>query len=141
MRRLLLVGLAASLLLLAACGGTNPTPTPTPSSGVQGILLFPGTYVGGPSPLPGGFGTTKLGQPYPSTPIEVRAKTGQNAGAVVAKVTTTGRSGLFTVALPPGTYILTPLVPVNSEPWPVPKTVVVKSGKYTRTVVYLEGRL
>lgn len=139
MRRLIVLGLATTLLLLAACGGTKPAPTPTPSSGVQGILLFVGGFsVGSPSPLPDGFGTTKDGRPYGPMPIQVKAKSGPKAGKVVAKVTNS-RDGLFSVTLPPGTYVLTPLVPKNG-PWPVPKTVVVIPGKYTRAIVYLEGR-
>ena len=60
------VAVLAMLLVLVGCGGKQPSPEPSPSSGVRGILLFGGgPFVdSSPSPLPGGFGTTKLGRPY-----------------------------------------------------------------------------
>jgi hypothetical protein len=135
-RRLLAVGLLACVVLLPACG-KKPSPQPSLSSGVHGILLIAGgPAVGIPSPLPDGFGTTKLGRPYDAV-IEVRAKTGAKAGEVVFKVRRTP-NGLFMVTLPPGTYVLTPLVPKHG-PWSEPKTVVVKPGAYTRTILYLQG--
>lgn len=126
----------AVLLVLAGCGGKQPSPEPSPSSGVRGILLFSGgPYVASsPSPLPGGFGTTKLGRPYHFATILVQAKSG--AQAILS--TKPSSDGLFKIALPPGTYVLTPKVPKNG-PWPTPTTVVVRPGEFTRAVVYVSG--
>ncbi len=130
------IAVLAVLLVLAGCGGKQPSPEPSPSSGVRGILLFGGgPYVdSSPSPLPGGFGTTELGRPYHAATILVQAKSGANA-ILRTKPST---DGLFTIALPPGTYVLTPKVPKNG-PWPMPTTVVVRPGEFTRALVYVSG--
>ncbi len=129
------VAVLAMLVVLAGCGGKQPGPEPSPSSGVHGILLFGGgPGIISPSPLPDGFGTTKLGRPYHAATILVQAKSGANA-ILRTKPST---DGLFTIALPPGTYVLTPKVPKNG-PWPMPTTVVVKPGQFTRALVYVSG--
>jgi hypothetical protein len=134
-RCVLMVAMLALLLGLVACGGKQPSPEPSPSSGVHGILLFGGgPGIISPSPLPDGFGTTKLGRPYSFATITVKAKSGTQAVLSVKPAS----DGLFSIALPPGTYVLTPKVPKNG-PWPLPTTVVVKPGKFTRALVYVSG--
>jgi len=141
LRCVLALGLAASLLWLVACGGSQPSPVPAPSgtsSGVRGIVLFSGgPAIISPRPLPDGFGDDTQGRPYRDVIVEVKASTGLRAGQVVAKVKP-GAQALFSIALPPSTYVLTTLVPKNG-PWPRPTTVVVKPGQYTRAIVYVEG--
>jgi hypothetical protein len=136
----LALGLTASVLALASCGSqSSPTSTPSgTSSGVRGIVLFSGgPYIASSSPLPDGFGTTKLGRPYPWVTVEVRVKTGPGAGQVVAKVKPDAQA-LFTISLPAGTYVLAPLVPKNG-PFPMPTTIVVEPGRYARTIVRVSG--
>jgi hypothetical protein len=134
----MLLVLMGMLLLPAGCGrgSVQPTPAPSLSSGIHGILLIGGGPIVNisttPSPLPDGFGTTKLGWPYHAAQIEVTPKSGARAPIVV----TPAVNGLFTVALPPGTYVLTPKVPSNG-PLPMRRTVVVKPGRFTRARVYL----
>ncbi len=129
------VAVLAVLVVLGGCGGKQPSPEPSPSSGVRGILLFSGgPGIISPSPLPDGFGTTKLGRPYSFATIVAKAKSGAQATLSVKP----SSDGLFTMTLPPGTYVLTPKVPKNG-PWPMPTTVVVKPGGFTRAVVYVSG--
>lgn len=139
-RLLLSLGMVLVMLpVVAACGGTqpNPTPSPTPSSssGIHGILLFAGgPYVSGsPSPLPDGFGTTESGRPYYGAKIVVKAKP-----SGLPLLVQPSANGLFTVALSPGTYVLTPKVPKNG-PFPMPTTVAVKPGEFARVKVYVSG--
>ena len=138
MRRLLLVGLVASFFLAAACGDRQPTPQSSFSSGIRGIVLFAGgPGVRSPSPLPGGFGTTKRGLPYRWVTVRVtRAADGKTKATVASLKPDT--NALFTVSLPPGTYVLTPLVPKNG-PAPLTTRVVVKPGEYARAIVYVTG--
>jgi len=134
-QRLLLALLPVLLLSLAACGAPKQ---PSQPSGVVGLVLFEGgPVVLSPSALPAGFSSGVQGRLYPYVTMEIRAKTGLHAGDVVAKVKPDAKA-LFKVTLPPGTYVLNPLVPKHG-PWPHPVTVVVQPGRYTHAIVYVEG--
>lgn len=136
----MLLMLAGLLLLLAGYGhgSGQPAPSPSSSSGIHGILLLAGgpevAVSAAPSPLAGGFGTTELGWPYHTARIVVTSKSGRQAPILV----TPALNGLFTVALPPGTYELMAKVP-SDGPLPVRRTVVVKRGKFTRARVYVSA--
>jgi hypothetical protein len=143
---LVVTALAVLTLPLAACGRstTNPSPTPSPSlsraSGIDGSVLFAGgPYVASPSPssLPGGFGSGAQGRPYRFVTVEVRATSGMNAGRVVAKVKPDAQS-LFSLDLPPGSYVLRCIVPKNG-PWPLPTHAAVRFDQRSRAIVYVEG--
>ena len=131
---LVLAMLAALVLLLASCGKVANQP-----SGVSGIVLFSGgPVVDSPSPLPSGFGSGDQGRAYRFVTVQVKATTGTNAGKVAADVKPDSQA-LFRVALPPGGYRLTALVPKHG-PVPRPADVTVKAGGYARVIVYVEGR-
>lgn len=134
--------LAVLALTLAACGGsaTKPSPAPSRASGVDGIVLFGGGPFDAslsPSPLPGDFGSGAQGRPYRFVTVEVRATSGTSAGTVVAKVKPDAQA-LFALDLPPGSYVLRPLVPKDG-PWPLPIRVTVRADQRTRAIVYVEG--
>ena len=117
--------------LLAGCG-SRP-------SGVFGIVVFVGGLTPvSPSPLPAGFISKPVGYPYRSVVIEVRAASGTRAGEVVAKVKP-DKQALFTIDLPPGDYVLTPLVPKDG-PYTEASNVTVHPGELSRTIVYLAGK-
>jgi hypothetical protein len=126
--------LAFLAVTLAACGDT------TQPSGVDGIVLFAGgPYAPSPSPssLPGGFGPATQGMPYRFVRLQVTATSGANAGKVVAEVKPDAQA-LFEVSLPPGSYVLKPLVPKNG-PFPMPTEVTVRAGEHARAIVYVSG--
>jgi hypothetical protein len=120
--------------LLAACGA-RATPGPSASasaaSGIYGIaLLGPGgsqTSNPTPSPLPGGFGSSEGLKPFAQATVLIKARDGEHAGQVVARVKSDNQ-GIFRVALPPGRYLLMGQAH-NSER----KQVTVQAGGYTRT--------
>ena len=129
-------------LSLAACGGSAPylSPSPTRASGVDGIVLFAGgPFMASPSPasLPGGFGSGAKGRPYRYVTVEARATSGTNAGRVVAKVKPDAQA-LFSLDLPPGSYVLRCIVPKNG-PWPLPTHAAVRLDQRARAIVYVEG--
>lgn len=129
---LVLALLAILALTLASCGAANK------ASGVAGIVLFQGgPYAPSTSPLPAGFGSGSKGRPYRFVIVQVKATSGPHAGKVMAKIKPDAEA-LFSVDLPPGSYVLTPLVPRNG-PWPRPATVTVHAGQRTRAFVYVEG--
>jgi hypothetical protein len=133
--KLLLLPGVLALLLVVGCGGTQPGPEPSLSSGIHGILLFAGgPAIISPTPLPDGFGTTELGRPYCAATILAKAK----SGAQAMRSAKPSSDGLFTMALPPGTYVLTPKVPKDG-PMPLSTTVVVKPGAFARAVVSVTG--
>ena len=99
----------------------------------SGQLFAGGPGIISPSPLPGDFGTTKLGRPYSAAIIVVKDSNRQ----LVTRVKPSA-NGLFTVSLPPGTYVLTPKVPKNG-PFPMPTTVDVTPGDFVRVKVYVSG--
>jgi hypothetical protein len=125
---------AAIVLTLSSCAGGSGT-----TSGIRGIVLFEGgPGIMSPSPLPGGFGSGRQGRPYRFVAVQVIARSGADAGRVVARVKPDS-AALFRIAVPPGRYELKALVP-KSGPWPRPTTVVVARGAYARALVYVEGR-
>ena len=145
---LVLVLLLAWAVVLASCGGRTQSSTQSTStlgvkvgkpSGVIGIVLFEGgPAIPSPSPpLPGGFGSGSLGRPYRFVVVQVKATSGPRAGEVVARVKPDSRA-LFRIDLPPGRYLLMPLVPKHG-PWPRPTTVTVRAGQRTRAIVRVEG--
>jgi hypothetical protein len=123
----------------APAGSHSPSGRPggTPS-GVVGIVLFEGgPVIFSPSPLPDGFGSGAKGRPDRFVIVQIKATSGPNAGKVVARLKPNAEA-LFSVDLPPGRYILRPLVPKNG-PWPRLTTITVRAGQRTRAVVYVEG--
>jgi hypothetical protein len=126
---------------LASCGGGagRPTTQSSRSSGVFGIVLFTGhgprLVPASPLPLPGGFVREPWldGNPFPDASVHVVAKTGANAGRVVATVKPNAQ-GLFRVTLPPGRYVLWPAVP---RIWRWRTAVRVRSGAYARAEVHV----
>jgi hypothetical protein len=131
-------GLALAVLVILAMTLASCAVSATKASGVAGIVLFEGgAYMPSPSPLPGGFGSGSKGRPYRFVLVQVMATSGPNAGKVVAKLKPNAQA-VFSVDLPPGSYILTPLVPKNG-PWPRPTTVTVRAGQRTHAIVSVEG--
>ena len=132
----LCLALAALLAVtLAACGGSSGTTHP---SGIDGIVLFQGgEQIMSLSPLPGGFGSDAQGRPYPFPSVQVQATSGAHAGENVAKVKPNAEA-LFSVNLPPGSYVLWPLLPVNGGTAHY-TNVTVHAGQRARALVYVEG--
>ena len=133
---------AAAFGLVSCGGGGGPSPTPSATaasaSGIRGIVLLEGgPYTASPPPLPAGFGSGRRGRPYRFVTVQVTADSGADAGRVVATLKPDPRA-LFTVALPPGEYVLAPLVAKNG-PAPVRSTVVVTTGAFVRALVYVEA--
>jgi hypothetical protein len=127
---------AAIVLTLTSCAGAGESAA---TSGIRGIVLFEGgPGIMSPSPLPGGFGSCRQGRPYRVVAVQVIARSGADAGRVVARVKPDS-AALFRIAVPPGRYELKALVP-KSGPWPRPTTVVVAGGAYARALVHVEGR-
>lgn len=131
-----------SFALVSCGGGTSPSPSPSMTaartSGIRGIVLLEGgPYIASPSPLPAGFGSGRQGRPFPFVTVQVTADSGADAGRVVVTLKP-DRRGLFTVALPPGEYILEPIVQKDG-PAPVQSTAVVSAGRFARSLVYVEA--
>jgi hypothetical protein len=134
---------AVAFALVSCGGGAGPSPGPSATaaratSGIRGIaLLEGGPYIASPPPLPAGFGSGRQGRPYPFVTVQVTATSGADAGRVVATLKP-DRRALFTVALPPGDYVLEPIVQKDG-PAPVQSTVVVTAGRFVRALVYVEA--
>ena len=112
---LLLCGCALPLLLLL-CGCALPLQqrtSPPPRTGIVGRVVLSG----GPAP-----GTTR---PYPASEVKVS----DAAGRVVA-LTRPGPDGSYRIALAPGRYRVQ-AVPTAGNPWFAPRTVAVRSGRYS----------
>ncbi len=136
-RRLLLCLVLAALLAvtLAACGASSAGATHP--SGIDGIVLEEGgEAIVSPSPLPGGFGSGLQGRPDPFPMVEVEVASGAQAGKDVARVRPNA-AALFSVNLPPGSYVLWPLLPTNGGRAHF-TTVTVRAGQRTRALVLLD---
>jgi hypothetical protein len=113
---------------LTIAGGSKP---PKIQSGIDGAALIdrglPTIYPGEPTSMP-----------LAGAVISIEPAGG---GAEVARVTADA-NGLFTIALPPGQYLLVPQPPTPGSPYPRAgaQTVVVKAGQYAQvTVMYDSG--
>lgn len=132
--------LAVLAVAAASCGGAAPSPNPSASpprqeSGIRGIVLFGGgPHIASPSPLPGGFGSGHQGRPYPGVAVEVSIGRGTQKGRVIATVKPDA-DALFTIAVPPGVYVLRPLVG-HGAAHTLSVTVVVRPGRFVRALVY-----
>ncbi len=126
------ISLAISILLftLSACtqaGQVNPSPTPT--SGIEGAVTE-GPMCPGPVSVDN---NTCPDRPYQAT-ITIL-----NANNIQVTQVQSDASGIFKVALPPGTYTLQPR-PGNPLPRAADQTVVVTAGQYTQVaIVYDTG--
>ena len=136
--------LVAVALVATSCGGaagpssSRSATTARQTSGIRGIVLFAGgPDILSPSPLPGGFGSGRQGRPYRFVTVQVTVARGADKGHVVARIKPNA-DALFVIPLPPGAYVLKPRVPRNG-PWPQATTVVVAPGRFSRTLVYVEG--
>jgi hypothetical protein len=136
--------LSAVALTGTACGAGAPSPNPSASpprqvSGIRGIVLLAGgPYILSPSPLPAGFGSGRQGRPYPGVTVQVAVGRGLHRGRVIA-IVRPDADALFTIVVPPGTYVLRPLVP-RDGPGVLSTTVVVAPGKFVRALVYAVAR-
>ena len=135
--RSVLVALTAVLVAvtLASCSSTkHPAPQPSHASGIFGIVVMNNptnmTSLPTSSPLPDGFGLDTDRPTNAPVTVLVKATTGTNAGKVVATVKPT--AALFTVALPPGSYILS-----ARDTDFQPTRVTVRAGQYTKTIFRL----
>ncbi len=134
---LALAVLVVGAVALACCGGhaNQPTTGPSQSSGVFGIVLFPTmqqiSATDTPPALPGGFGND-WGAPWSKAKVRAVAKSGTNAGKVVATVKPNVQ-GLFRVALAPGRYTLWLVPRAESRP----TSVMVRAGAYTRVKLWV----
>jgi hypothetical protein len=116
---------------------TEPTASSSasPSSGIYGITLvhgggFPGKPLQTPSPLAGGFGSSRLG-PAAWSDVVVKAVSGPHEGQIIARLQS-GATGIFRVALPPGDYLV-----MGSSKASERKRVTVHPGAYSRVKVYV----
>jgi hypothetical protein len=137
-RRLVSLALALlAMLALASCGGAS-SPHPSPTSGIYGVTLV---NHGGketatwptPSPLPGGFGLSKL-EPYPRAVALIKVASGPDAGRTIARVRSDAQ-GVFRVALPPGRYLVR-----GSSSDSLRRRVAVRAGVYSRVRIQVASR-
>lgn len=132
----------------AGAAGTSPSQSPSPStttarqtSGIRGIVLRVGGPYASPSPLPGGLGVSQ-GRPYPHVIVQVTMETDTGSSRAVVRLESDGH-GLFTVALPPGTYELEALPREGAGPrslaGPQPTWVVAEPGAFARAIVDVDS--
>jgi hypothetical protein len=119
----------ALLLLLAACGQASAV-TPTLSSGIEGNVTEGPTC---PGPVPVG-GTQCQDRPYQAT-LQVL-----NSGNQVITQLKTDVDGYFKISLPPGVYIIHPLL---GDPFPhaADQIVSVTTDQYTRISIQYDTGL
>ncbi len=121
MLRWLGIALFAAFLLLAGC--ERPAPSGT---GIRGVVVL------GPT-----CPVESLTSPCPDRPFEgdVRATASDGATSVVS----TDGQGRFTINLREGTYVVVAVSPGGSGlPAPVPQTVQVLTGSYTRVTLEVD---
>jgi hypothetical protein len=97
-------------------------------TGIRGrVVLFPTTPVEGisPSPVKG-----------VSTDVIIESEDGEDIRRVATET-----DGTFSVALPPGTYLVSPQLPPGSTYVPVGRAVVVEEGRVSEVTLVLETRL
>ena len=84
------------------------------------------------------------GRPYPHVIVQVTVETDTGSSQVVARLESDGH-GLFTVALPPGTYELEALPREGAGPrslaGPQPTWAVVEPGAFARAIVDVDAGL
>lgn len=114
MRRLLI----AATVLLTACGNLA-----TPDSGIRGTILA-GPACPGPA---------RVDSPCPDRPVALTVDVVR--GEAVAATFTTSADGRFSVALPPGAYLLRSR---SGLPAVRPQNVTVSAGSYTEVEVHAD---
>jgi hypothetical protein len=134
LRRIVPAAVVVTLALaLASCG------TPAKPSGVYGIVLLSGgPAIVSPSPLPYGFGSGAQGRILDVDGAHVWTVKGGKLGKLVARATF-GPDSTFRLMLAPGAYILQAVVSKDGG-FAKPSFVTVKPGRYSRVIVYVEGR-
>ncbi len=122
LRRLTLVAIAMTALLLAGCGPSAASAPP--NTGIRGIVTL------GPT-----CPVEQVGQPPCVEPLAATlAVTSAEDGSVVAKVNS-GADGTFTVDVPPGDYVVVPEPGGDPLPLGQPVEVTVVAGAYTEIEV------
>jgi hypothetical protein len=118
----------ALALVLCSCAATGDPGGRDEGSGIRGrVVLFPSTPVEtgtSPSPLKG-----------VATGVFIESEDGD-----IRRVATEP-DGTFSVALPPGSYVVSPQLPPGSTYVPVGRTVTVEEGRVSRVTLLLETRL
>jgi hypothetical protein len=126
MRRL--AALAFALALCSCARPAEPGDGDAMRSGIRGrVVLFPSTPVEigtSPSPVKG-----------VATGVFIESEDGD-----IRRIATES-DGTFSVALPPGTYVVSPQLPPGSTYVPVGRTVTVEEGLISRVTLLLETRL
>ncbi len=116
---------ASTLLLLTACIGSKQA-----ASGIEGTVII------GPSQPETSRSSSEAGKPFETT-ILIKDSTTERQVAVVQAAT----DGTFSIALPPGEYIVEPESPRPFvPPFAEAQTVTVHEGQITTiTIVYDSG--
>jgi hypothetical protein len=128
-RSLVAAFLGLTLLVALACGDDadrDATPTLAPDSGVTGVAS-----VGPTCPV------ERPDSPCPDRPFEGEIVVTDRDGTEVAR-TTTDASGRFTVALPPGDYVVRSEV-TGGLPAPAGVEVSVRAGAYVAVELRLDS--
>ena len=109
----------------SATANRSPVPVTTPSPPAKG------TGIAGVTTIDGGCPVIRAEPPCPDRPVTARLSVLGANGAVVTTVDS-DKNGHFTVALPPGSYVLRPQTIAGAPPHaPQGATVTVKPGQYT----------
>ena len=120
--------LALALALCSCARAAEPGGGEALRSGIRGrVVLFPLTPVEtgtSPSPVKG-----------VATDVVIESEEGE-----IRRIATEP-DGTFSVALPPGSYVVSPKLPPGSTYVPVGRTVTVEEGRVSRVTLLLETRL
>jgi hypothetical protein len=121
LRRPVLAIFAAFLLLLTGCRHVAPSGT-----GIRGVVML------GPT-----CPVENVASPCPDRPFQGDVLATASDGSTTT--VSTDAQGRFTMDLRPGTYVVIAVSPSGSgPPTPVPQTVQVRTGSYTRVTLEVD---
>ena len=113
---------------------TTPAPPPTARSTASVTPPSPpatGTGIAGVTTIDGGCPVARAEPPCPDRPIPAHLSILNASGTVITTVDS-DKNGHFTVALPPGSYVVRPETLAGAPPHaPEGASVTVKPGQYT----------
>lgn len=120
----------------APASPTSSAPSTGPSARSSGGVTPPsppatGTGIAGVTTIDGGCPVARAEPPCPDRPIAAHLSILNTSGTVVTTVDS-GKDGHFTVALPPGSYVVRPETLAGAPPHaPEGASVTVQPGRYT----------
>lgn len=109
--------LVVAALALAACNGQPGAPIPR--SGVEGTVIW------GPT-----CPTARAGSPCPDRPWQGKVQALKLDAATIAGTVSTDKAGVFSMELPPGGYLITPITP-DGPPTTKLRRLTVTDGAFT----------